>query len=103
LHSPRPNGTQAIEKAKDAKEVILVLLLNLNTIAQYYIAGREQRVDCLCSWKSSSKPGRHIYAGALVESLKNISGPDCDAPLAAQHLYNIAKNDMVNFLMLPRM
>jgi 2-phosphosulfolactate phosphatase len=30
--------------------------------------------------------------------LKNHIEPDCDAPLAAQHLYNLAKNDMTGFL-----
>jgi 2-phosphosulfolactate phosphatase len=33
-----------------------------------------------------------------MEKLKNHIEPDCDAPLAAQHLYNLAKNDMVKFL-----
>lgn len=33
-----------------------------------------------------------------MEKLKNHIEADCDAPLAAQHLYNLAKDDMVKFL-----
>ena len=36
--------------------------------------------------------------GTSQDKLKDYLGPDCDAPLAAQHLYNIAKDDMVSFL-----
>ena len=39
-----------------------------------------------------------LFAGAIMEKLKNHVEADCDAPLAAQHLYNLAKNDMVKFL-----
>jgi 2-phosphosulfolactate phosphatase len=39
-----------------------------------------------------------LFAGAVVENLRNHVEPDCDAPLAAQHLYNLAKGNMVKFL-----
>ena len=39
-----------------------------------------------------------LFAGAVVEKLKDYLGPDCDAPLAARHLYNLAKNDLAGFL-----
>jgi 2-phosphosulfolactate phosphatase len=33
-----------------------------------------------------------------MEKLKDEFEPDCDSPLAAQHLYNLARGDMVKFL-----
>jgi 2-phosphosulfolactate phosphatase len=39
-----------------------------------------------------------LFAGALVEQLKDHFMLDCDAPLAAQHLYNQARPDLVGFL-----
>ena len=39
-----------------------------------------------------------IFAGALVERLKNDIQSACDAPLIAQHLYNHAKHNLRSFL-----
>ena len=39
-----------------------------------------------------------LFAGAVVEMLKEEFTLACDAPMVAQHLYNIAKHDMVDFL-----
>ena len=49
-------------------------------------------------WKGKVNLEDTLFAGALVEKLRNHIEPDCDAPMAAQHLYNLAKNDMVGFL-----
>lgn len=92
------NGTQAIEKAKDAKEVIIGSFLNLNTVAKYLLLGENNALIVCAGWKGRVNLEDTLFAGALVERLKEYLGPDCDAPLAAQHLYNIAKNDMVSFL-----
>jgi len=82
------NGTQAIEKAKGAKEVIIGSFLNLTAVVRYLLLGENNVLIVCAGWK-----GR-----AVVEKLKDYLGPDCDAPLAAQHLYNVAKGDMVKFL-----
>jgi 2-phosphosulfolactate phosphatase len=92
------NGTQAIEKSKDAKEVIIGAFLNLNTVAKYLLLNENNALIVCAGWKGRVNLEDTLFAGALVERLKEYLGPDCDAPLAAQHLYNLAKNDMVSFL-----
>lgn len=92
------NGTQAIEKSKEAKEVIIGAFLNLNTVAKYLLLGENNALIVCAGWKGRVNLEDTLFAGALVERLKEYLGPDCDAPLAAQHLYNLAKNDMVSFL-----
>lgn len=92
------NGTQAIEKAKEAKEVLIGSFLNLNSVAKYLLLGEHNVLVVCAGWKGKVNLEDTLFAGALVEKLKDYLGPDCDAPLAAQHLYNLAKNDMVGFL-----
>jgi 2-phosphosulfolactate phosphatase len=92
------NGTQAIEKAKEAKEVIIGSFLNLTAVAKYLLLGENNALIVCAGWKGRVNLEDTLFAGALVEKLKEYLGPDCDAPLAAQHLYNVAKNDMVSFL-----
>ncbi|MBI1768084.1 MAG: 2-phosphosulfolactate phosphatase [Bacteroidetes bacterium] len=92
------NGTQAIEKSKEAKEVIIGSFLNLTTVAKYLLLGENNALIVCAGWKGRVNLEDTLFAGALVEKLKEYLGPDCDAPLAAQHLYNLAKNDMVSFL-----
>jgi len=92
------NGTQAIEKSKGASEVIIGSFLNLSTVAKHLLFC-ENNVLILCAgWKGKVNLEDTLFAGALVEKLKDHTVPDCDAPLAAQHLYNLAKNDMVKFM-----
>jgi 2-phosphosulfolactate phosphatase len=92
------NGTQAIEKSKEAREVIIGAFLNLTAVAKYLLLGENNALIVCAGWKGRVNLEDTLFAGALVEKLKEYLGPDCDAPLAAQHLYNLAKNDMVGFL-----
>lgn len=92
------NGTQAIEKSKEAREVIIGAFLNLTAVAKYLLLGENNALIVCAGWKGRVNLEDTLFAGALVEKLKEYLGPDCDAPLAAQHLYNLAKNDMVSFL-----
>ncbi len=92
------NGTLAIEKSKLAKEVIIGSFLNLSSILKYILFSQNNILIVCAGWKGKVNLEDTLFAGALVEKLKNHIEPDCDAPLAAQHLYNQAKNNMVEFL-----
>jgi 2-phosphosulfolactate phosphatase len=92
------NGTVAIEKAKGAKKVIIGSFLNLNTVTKYLLMGGTNILVVCAGWKGKVNLEDTLFAGALVEKLKNHIEPDCDAPLAAQHLYNAASPDLVKFL-----
>lgn len=92
------NGTQAIEKSKQAREIIIGSFLNLSSIAKYLLFSHNNILVVCAGWKGKVNLEDTLFAGALVERLKNYIEPDCDAPLAAQHLYNLAKDDMHEFL-----
>ncbi|MBX2965495.1 MAG: 2-phosphosulfolactate phosphatase [Cyclobacteriaceae bacterium] len=92
------NGTQAIAKSQGAKEIIIGSFINLSAVTEYLKNGSNNVLVVCAAWKGKVNLEDTLFAGALVENLKNNIEPDCDAPLAAQHLYNLAKKDMVGFL-----
>lgn len=92
------NGTQAIEKSRGAKEIIIGAFLNLTTVAKHLLFGESHILIVCAGWKGKVNLEDTLFAGALVNALKDHTEPDCDAPLAAQHLYLQAKPDMVKFL-----
>jgi 2-phosphosulfolactate phosphatase len=92
------NGTQAIEKSKGAKEIVIGSFLNLSAVAHHLLFNENNILIACAGWKGKVNLEDTLFAGALIDKLKDHVVPDCDAPLAAQHLYNLAKNDMVGFL-----
>jgi 2-phosphosulfolactate phosphatase len=92
------NGTLAIEKSKDAKKVLIGSFLNLSSVVKNLLMGENNVLIVCAGWKGRVNLEDTLFAGAVVEKLKDYLGPDCDAPLAARHLYNLAKDDMAKFL-----
>ncbi len=92
------NGTQAIAKSEGAREIIIGSFLNLKAVTNFLKEDFNNVLAVCAGWKGKVNLEDTLYAGALVENLKEIIKPDCDAPVAAQHLYNLAKNDLVKFL-----
>jgi 2-phosphosulfolactate phosphatase len=92
------NGTQAIAKSLGASEIIVGSFLNLTAVANH-LRMLSQNILVVCAgWKGKFNLEDTLFAGALVEKLKTEVQPACDAPLAAQALYNQAKGNMVEFL-----
>jgi 2-phosphosulfolactate phosphatase len=92
------NGTQAIAKSEGAKEIVIGAFLNLSAVVEYLRNGKDNVLVVCAAWKGKVNLEDTMFAGAVVEHLKEYIEPDCDAPLAAQRLYNLAKRDMVDFL-----
>lgn len=92
------NGTQAIEKSKRAREIIVGSFLNLSAVTRYLLMNDHDILIVCAGWKGKINLEDSLFAGALVNILRKHIEPDCDAPLVAQHLYLQAKDDMVKFL-----
>lgn len=92
------NGTQAIAKAIGAREIIIGSFLNLSAITSHLLESNNKVLLVCAGWKGKVNLEDTLFAGAIVDKVKDHIEPDCDAPLAAQHLYSIAKKDMVSFL-----
>ncbi len=92
------NGTLALEKSKGAREVIIGSFLNLSAVVKYLLLGEHSVLVVCAGWKGRVNLEDTLFAGAVVEKLKDYLGPDCDAPLAARHLYTLAKDNLAAFL-----
>lgn len=92
------NGTQAIAKSDGAREIIIGSFLNLSTVANYLRQSSNNVLVVCAGWKGKVNLEDTLFAGALVELLKDNIEPDCDAPLMAQHLYNQGKKNLLAFL-----
>lgn len=92
------NGTQAIEKSKDANKVIIGSFLNLSTVVKYLLFGENNVLIVCAGWKGKVNLEDTLFAGAVIDRLRNHIEPDCDAPLIAHDLFLRAKGDMVGYL-----
>jgi 2-phosphosulfolactate phosphatase len=92
------NGTQAISKAAGARDIIIGSFLNVSAVVNY-LRGVTTNVLIVCSgWKGKVNLEDSVFAGALVEKLKDNFDSACDAPLMAQRLYLQARHDLKEFL-----
>jgi 2-phosphosulfolactate phosphatase len=94
------NGTQAMAAAKGAAQVVAGSFLNLDALCSW-LKNQDKSVVLLCSgWKNSFNLEDTLFAGAVVAQLKTHFEMSQlrDAALAAEHLYNLAKNDIDGFL-----
>lgn len=92
------NGTQAIAKSKGARGIIIASFLNLSAVVNY-LRTVPNNVLIVCSgWKGKVNLEDTVFAGALVENLKNDFAFACDAPMIAQRLYVEGRGDLKNFL-----
>lgn len=92
------NGTQAIAKSIGAKTIAIGSFLNLAAVVRY-LRAVDTNVLIVCSgWKGKVNLEDTVYAGALVENLKDDFESACDAPIMAQRLYQQARADLKEFL-----
>lgn len=92
------NGTDAINRASAAKRVVVGAFLNLSAVVQQLIADQRSVLIVCAGWKGRVNLEDTLFAGAIVEHSQPYFEPECDAPLAAQRLYNLARGDMLTFL-----
>jgi 2-phosphosulfolactate phosphatase len=89
------NGTLAITKSKGAVKVIVGSFLNLNTVAEY-LKTQPNNVLILCAgWKGKPNMEDSLFAGALIETLKDEYAIDDDTTIIAQKLYNLKRNNLL--------
>lgn len=92
------NGTQAIAKSSGANDIVIGSFLNLAAVVDY-LQNVSTDVLLLCSgWKGKVNLEDTVFAGAVVENLKNHFTYACDAPVMAQRLYGQARRDLKDFL-----
>ncbi len=94
------NGTQTINQARDAEEVVIGSFINLNAVAEWLKEKNKNVVIFCAAWKSLFNLEDSIFAGALAEILLKDKQFEtvCDSTLAAIDLWQIAKTDLKGYL-----
>ncbi|MDQ2658155.1 MAG: 2-phosphosulfolactate phosphatase, partial [Bacteroidota bacterium] len=92
------NGTRAIAKAIEARDIIIGSFLNLSAVAGYLQTNSHDVLIVCSGWKGKVNLEDTVFAGALIEKLNGAFEHACDAPIIAQRLYRQAQNDLKGFL-----
>jgi 2-phosphosulfolactate phosphatase len=92
------NGTQAIAKAAEAQDIVIGSFLNLSAVVTYLRQSNNNILIVCSGWKGKVNLEDTVYAGAIVEYLKDDFDHACDAPMIAQRLYNQGRDDLKDFL-----
>ncbi len=96
------NGTKCIEAAANdgAANVLSGSFLNLEATAEWLLKdGRDVVLFC-AGWKDSFNLEDTLYAGAMAKTLSDKTNCliDCDAALMSIDLYNMAKENLMDYL-----
>lgn len=93
------NGTKALHLArKRAHQVVIGSFLNLQSLCDW-LRGQDKNVLLLCAgWKDQFNLEDTLFAGAVVNELRQDFTHFDDASVAAEDLYLLAKNDLRNYL-----
>ncbi|HEY8401757.1 MAG TPA: 2-phosphosulfolactate phosphatase [Cytophagaceae bacterium] len=92
------NGTLAITKSKNAAEVIVGSFLNKSAVINYLISQPNDVLILCAGWKGKVNLEDTLFAGAVVEGVKGYFDSENDSAIAAQVLYQTARQDMLSFL-----
>ncbi len=94
------NGTQAIEASRKASKIIIGSFLNLEVVCDYLVAQKKDVILVCAGWKNKFNLEDTLFAGAVVDKLTTEADfqIDCDSAIASKHLYNVAKDNLYDFL-----
>jgi 2-phosphosulfolactate phosphatase len=92
------NGTLAISKSVAAKEILIGAFLNISTLTKYLLEKKNDILIICAGWKGKVNIEDTLFAGAVVNNLRDKFEFACDSPLLAQTLYLSARENMFEYL-----
>jgi 2-phosphosulfolactate phosphatase len=94
------NGTKLLHMALDrgAGQIVTGSFPNLSSVCDY-ITGQNQPVVLGCAaWKDRINLEDMLFAGAVINRVKDHFSTNCDASQTAETVYREAKNDLFGFM-----
>lgn len=92
------NGTKLLHMAKDAIQIITGSFPNLSAVCDYLVAQGQNVILGCAAWKDRVNMEDTLFAGAVVSRIREHFSVNCDSALAAETLYNNARNDLFGFM-----
>lgn len=94
------NGTQAIEVARESKELLIGSFTNLSVLAEYLIKQGQDVVILCAGWKNKFNLEDTLFAGALSERLLQSGkfSTGCDSVNASLDIWEKGKDDPLQYI-----
>jgi 2-phosphosulfolactate phosphatase len=92
------NGTHALHLSRNAKKVVIGSFLNLTAVCNWLKTQNDNILLVCAGWKNNFNLEDTMFAGAVVDQLKDNGFILDDAAIAAGDLYSIAKTDLPGYL-----
>jgi 2-phosphosulfolactate phosphatase len=93
------NGTKLLHMALDqgAPEIITGSFPNISAVCDYLIhSGKDVLLGC-SAWKDRVNLEDTLFAGAIINQIKNHFTIHCDSSLMAEQMYQMHQNDLYSF------
>lgn len=93
------NGTRLLHMVKDAYTIITGSFLNLSAVCEFLMAqGKNVLLGC-AAWKDRFNLEDTLFAGAVINRLRDNFSINCDSARAANYLYERSGgNNLIDFL-----
>lgn len=92
------NGTHALHLSRAAKKIVIGSFLNLTALCGW-LKSRQENILLVCAgWKNNFNLEDTLFAGAIVDQLKASNYKLDDPSIAANDLFQLAKNDLNLYL-----
>lgn len=92
------NGTQALHLSRAAKKIVIGSFLNLTSLCNWLKTQHENILLVCAGWKNNFNLEDTLFAGAVVEQLKDHDFILDDPAIAANDLYQAGKDDLDAYL-----
>ncbi len=94
------NGTRLLQMALDegAGTIITGSFPNLSAVCEFLLAQNKNVVLGCAAWKDKFNMEDTLFAGAVISRVKDHFDINCDSSQSAEHLYNLAKDDLFEFI-----
>jgi len=92
------NGTRLLHMIKNADAIITGAFLNLQAVCDYLILQNKNVLLGCAAWKDRFNLEDSLFAGAVVNKIKDHFTVNCDSARAVDHLYQSSGGNFLDFL-----
>lgn len=94
------NGTRLLHMALDAgaEEIVTGAFSNLTSVCNHLIDSGKNVVLACAAWRDKVNLEDTLFAGAVINRIKDAFNINCDASMVAETLYKTGKNDLFEFM-----
>jgi 2-phosphosulfolactate phosphatase len=94
------NGTKLLHMALDkgARYIITGSFVNLSAVCDFLLSQNQNVILGCAAWKDRINIEDTLFAGAVINRVKNNFSINCDSSMIAETLYLEGKNDMFEFM-----